>query len=73
MLHDFPNVYELTFSLQVETGSEDTVRGIQYMATAAVCEASRPEIRLRSIPDTAPVISDIEQVSIQSHRVIVKL
>ena len=57
----------------METGSEDTVRGIQYMATAAVCEASRPEIRLRSIPDTAPVISDIEQVSIQSHRVIVKL
>ena len=48
------------------------MRGIQYMATAAVSEASKPEIRLRSIPDTAPVISDIEQVSIQSHRVIVK-
>ena len=57
----------------MKTGSEDIVRGIQYMATAAVCEASRPEIRLRSIPDTAPVISDIEQVSrSQSHRVIVK-
>ena len=49
------------------------MRGIQYMATAAVCEASRPEIRLRSIPDTAPVISDIEQVSIQNHLVTVKL
>ena len=39
------------------------MRGIQYMATAAVAEASKPEIRLRSVPDTAPVISDIEQVS----------
>ena len=47
----------------MDTGSEDTVRGIQYMATAAVAEASKPEIRLRSVPDTAPVISDIEQVS----------
>ena len=54
----------------METGSEDTVRGIQYMATAAVCEASKPEIRLRSIPDTAPVISDIEQVSNQNHQLL---
>ena len=49
--------------LQVDTGSEDTVRGIQYMATAAVVEASRPEIRLRSVPSTAPIITDIEQVT----------
>ena len=47
----------------MDTGSEDTVRGIQYMATAMVAEASRPEIRLRSVPDSAPVISDLEQVT----------
>lgn len=46
---------------QVNSESEDTVRKIQYMATAMVVEASKTDIRMRTIPETAPVITDIEQ------------